>query len=81
MKFPEPTVTPIKKSSDSVKIRKPLVFIPEEDEYIKRGMEKYENLWTVMLEDPELKFLTQRTTDALIKRARNKAFREKCGHT
>ena len=25
------------------------------NEYIKRGMEKYENLWTVMLEDPELK--------------------------
>ena len=44
------------KSSDSVKIRKPLVFTREEDEYIKRGIEKYGNLWTVMLKDPELRF-------------------------
>ena len=69
------------KSCDSFKIRKPLVFTPEEDEYIKSCIEKYENLWTVMLKDPELRFSPGRTTDALIKRARSKAFREKFGHS
>ena len=69
------------KSSDSVKIRKPSVFTPEEDEYIKRGIEKYGNLWTVMLKDPDLRFSPERTTDALIKRERSKAFREKFGHS
>ena len=69
------------KSSDSVKICKPLVFTPEEDVYIKRGIEKYGNLWTVMLKDPELRFSLGRTTDALKKRARSKAFREKVGHS
>ena len=69
------------KSNDSVKIRRPLVFTPKEDEYIKRGIEKYGNLWAIMLKDPELKFSLGRTTDALIKRARSKAFREKFGHT
>ena len=33
------------KSSDSVKIRRPLVLTQEEDEYVKRGIEKYGNLW------------------------------------
>ena len=65
------------KSSDSVKIHRQLVFTPEEDEYTNRGyIEKYENLWTVMLKDPELKFSPGRTTDALIKRARSKAFKK-----
>ena len=49
--------------------------------YIKRGIEKYGNLWTVMLKDPELRFSLGRTTDALIKRATSKAFREKVGHS
>ena len=69
------------KSSDSVKVGKPSVFTQRKDEYIKRGIEKYGNLWTVMLKDPELRFSPRRTTDALIKRARSKAFREKFGHS
>ena len=44
------------KSRDLVKIRRPLIFTPEKDEYIKRGIEKYGNLWTIMQESPELKF-------------------------
>ena len=69
------------KSSGSVKIRRLLVFTPEEDDYIKSCIEKYGNLWTVILKDTELRFSPGKTTDALIKRARSEAFREKSGHT
>ena len=35
----------------------------------------------VMFKDPELRFSPGQTTDALIKRARSKAFLDKFGHS
>ena len=69
-------------SHDEKAEKKRKFFTEEEDEAVKRGLQRYgQGKWTRIPKDPEFSSLQGRTIDSLKKRASSKGFRSKFSTT
>ena len=69
-------------SHDEKAERKRKFFTEEEDEAVRRGLQRYgQGKWTRILKDPEFSALQGRTIDSLKKRASSQGFRSKFSTT